>query len=763
MKNFLILFLGFIWGIFSLNAQFSKNYDIQSMNADLVIYPYQKSVEGNVQYSIILKKNADSIVFDALNLNILNVKSGFFSKNYYFSNKYLVIRKKFKKHKKYKIEIEYNAFPTSAMYFVGWNGKGIKQVWTQGQGKRNSHWLPVNDDQNDKFTWKLSIATDPAFQVISNGVKILEKTTQNGFKKHIFMMDKPAPAYLIFVGVGKFAPDTIRSASGKPVYNYMYENRKNNNKTYYKSKEIFDFIENEIGVQYPWVNYKQIPLRDFLYGGMENVSATSFNGNRYVVDSIEFHDVNYVNVQAHELTHQWFGDWVTGKSGKDHWLHEGFATYYARLTDSLIFGDDYYQHEIYKYDKQIIEASNTDTIPIHRKNASSLSYYQKGARVIQMLRNRVGDKPFKKVIQSFLKKYQFNNASIEDLQNEFFLQTGDSLKDFFHFWLDTSQIPYFQIQQKGDSIVFKQNTSHQKIGFLLLYPKRQKLVYTSENFLLKNSDTLVSVIVNPNNQLLAKIEFDRKKQWIKNQILYAPYFIDRLIALQQIHKWKDRSDIYEILLNQNENDFINREIARQIIKNPPPDKNKFIKKLLKKGLKTRQYLAEKLQKIPTEFKQEYISILKDSSYISKQAVLWHYLMNFPDEAVEILNRTQKIQGANDKSFRMTWLTLALLVKDYQLQRKKDFYAELVRYTSDDYPFNVRLNAFYTLLQLDLFNEQSIENLMDASLHFNWHFHKDARHILQKIYKRKKYREIIDNLLKNKYLHNQKFFKTLLEN
>ncbi|MGZ9677575.1 M1 family aminopeptidase [Flavobacterium sp. GNP001] len=110
---------------------------------------------------------------------------------------------------------------------------------------------------------------------------------------------------------------------------------------------MFDFLEKEIGVKYPWGIYKQAPVRDFLYAGMENTSATLFN-TRYVVDSTGFEDRSYTNVNAHELAHQWFGNLVTAESGKHHWLQEGFATYYALLAEKEIYGEDHFYSKLYE-------------------------------------------------------------------------------------------------------------------------------------------------------------------------------------------------------------------------------------------------------------------------------------------------------------------------------------------------------------------------------------------------------------------------------
>ena len=119
------------------------------------------------------------------------------------------------------------------------------------------------------------------------------------------------------------------------VYEYEYSifaSAGENNRVFGYSN---DELKKEIGVKYPWGNYKQVPVRDFLYAGMENTSATTFS-SRYVVDAVGFNDRKYTNVNAHELAHQWFGDLVTAESSKHHWLQEGFATYYALFGD--VFG-----------------------------------------------------------------------------------------------------------------------------------------------------------------------------------------------------------------------------------------------------------------------------------------------------------------------------------------------------------------------------------------------------------------------------------------
>ncbi len=739
-KIVFVLFVTFFTNIFA-----QKNYDIQHLYGEIIILPNKKEVRGNIKYVLTATKNTDSIVFDAYNMNILKVKTGCFSSDYYFDTNKLIVKKKFKKGKKYRIKIGYDVYPTKAMYFVGWHSNGRKQVWTQGQGKNNSHWLPTNDDRNDKFTWNLAITFDKKYQVISNGIND-KNVTKNELTTHFFKQDKPASAYLIFVGAGKYTSHYFTSNSGTKVYNYQYPDRTKNDMTYFKSKAIFNFLEKEIGVNYPWKNYKQIPIKDFMYGGMENVSATSFNGNRYVVDSIDFVDKNFVNVQAHELAHQWFGDMMTGKQDKDHWLHEGFATYYGGLADEMVFGNDYHKYNVYLDDQKIIEASKNKQIPIHSKGASSLSYYQKGARVVEMLINKLGDDKFHDVIKSFLNQYKFKNASIEDFEKIVYAKSNDSLKRFFKLWLDSGNIPKIKLHQINDSIVFDINSEKIKIPFLLIYPNKITTIYKDKSFKIFNTKNLLSLVANANNEVLAKIEFKRDSTWIKNQIIRSPNFIDRLIALQQIHKWTKKDDVYKILINRDEYYPIYTEIIKQILKDNPKNKVELLKKLMQKDIKTRQYIALNLNNIPKNFKKDYLKMLNDASYVTKESVMWHYIMNFPSETDKILEKTKNIKGSNDKSLRMTWLTLALMSKTYKPENKKMFYNELTNYTSKDYNMNVRLNAFYTLQQLNLYNQKSVSNLIQSCFYFNWHLHSKTRKILNNIYQNPAYKSLIDSLV-----------------
>ena len=264
---------------------------------------------------------------------------------------------------KNKLSFSYSATPKQTLYFVGSEEKNNLQIWTQGQGKYTSHWFPSFDDVNEKVIFNLNVVFNKEYQIISNG-RLDFKSEFNGMSVWNYRMKKPMSSYLLMLAIGKYGQQKQLSHSGIALE--MYYEPKDKEKfepTYRYSKKMFDFLEKEIGVKYPWEIYKQTPVRDFLYAGMENTSSTLFS-TRYVVDSIGFADRNYTNVNAHELAHQWFGDLVTAESSKHHWLQEGFATYYALLAEREIYGEDYFYSKLYESAQQLKFASRSDTIPV---------------------------------------------------------------------------------------------------------------------------------------------------------------------------------------------------------------------------------------------------------------------------------------------------------------------------------------------------------------------------------------------------------------
>jgi aminopeptidase N len=165
-----------------------------------------------------------------------------------------------------------------------------------------------------------------------------------------------------------------------------------------------------------------------------------------VVDSIGFTDRNYVNVNAHELAHQWFGDYVTAAQDEHHWLQEGFATYYALLGEREVFGDDYFYWQLYQYAKQLkIQQESELATPLLDEKASSLTFYQKGAVVLHLLKSKIGEQVFRLAVTNYLKKYAFSSADSDDFMNEVEAVTTENLKEFVNKWLYNNSFDYNEV------------------------------------------------------------------------------------------------------------------------------------------------------------------------------------------------------------------------------------------------------------------------------------------------------------------------------
>lgn len=424
---------------------FSQQTDVVDfLNIEASIGPdiVEKKIEGRFLATFEVLKETDSIFMDAVNIQINEVET----KNFKITSdeKKVWFVGNFEKGMTYKADFWYDMKPKQTLYFFG------DEIWTQGQGKYTSHWLPSIDDVNDKIEFDLLLFAPTDKAVIANG-KLIDFGNLHEVNTWHFDMKEPMSSYLVAFAIGDFDKKDLVSNSGIPIE--LYYKPKDSLKvepTYRYSKQIFNFLETEIGVPYPWQNYKQVPVRDFLYAGMENTTATFFS-EAFMVDSTGFNDKNYINVNAHELAHQWFGDMVTEKANEDHWLQEGFATYYALLAEKEIFGADYYYWQLYQTAEQLKAARDEGKgESLLNPKASSLTFYQKGAWALHILRERIGDEAFKTAIKNYLEKYKFKNVSTEDFLNEVKAVSAINISDFEKDWLQQSA---FQSEEAYQSLL----------------------------------------------------------------------------------------------------------------------------------------------------------------------------------------------------------------------------------------------------------------------------------------------------------------------
>ena len=380
----------------------------------------------------------------------------------------------FKKDERYVIYIDYTAKPdeftsegsaaitdAKGLYFI--NPKGEEkdkptQIWTQGETEANSVWIPTIDKPSQKTTQEFSLTVPSKYVSLSNGKLIAQKSNGDGTRTDTWVMDLPHSPYLFFMGVGDFAviKDTYK---GKEVSYYVEKEYASvARKIFGLTPEMMKFFSEKVtGIEYPWSKYSQIVGRDYVSGAMENTTATLHQESAQQ-DSRQLLDQNsWEGTIAHELFHQWFGDYVTAESWSNLTVNESFADYSQYLWQEYKYGSDEAGFENYSEMQSYLgspDDRNKDLVRFYygdKEDMFDLVSYQKGGRILHMLRNYVGDSAFFKSLNEYLTANKFGNGSAVKLRLAFEKVSGKDLNWFFNQWYFGSGHPSLDISHDYDA------------------------------------------------------------------------------------------------------------------------------------------------------------------------------------------------------------------------------------------------------------------------------------------------------------------------
>ena len=377
--------------------------------------------------------------------------------NYVYDDEFLKISlgKTYTKSDTYKIFIDYTAMPNKlkaggsaaitsekGLYFINNDGaieNKPKQIWTQGETESSSCWFPTIDSPNEKTTQEIYITVDSNYATLANGELMFQTENEDGTRTDYWKQNLPHAPYLFMMAVGEFAiaKDEWR---GKPVHYYVEKKYADVAKEIYPNTvEMLEFFSTKLGYDYPWDKYHQVVVRDYVSGAMENTGAVIFGdfiqGNkRFLIDNAG------EDIVAHEMFHHWFGDLVTCESWSNLPLNESFATYGEYLWNEHKYGKDqadlHIDQDLSVYlgqsriNKETLIRFNYD----NRMEMFDAHSYQKGGRVLHMLRNYIGDDAFFAGLNLYLKDNEFQTVEIHNLRLAFEEVTGEDLNWFFNQW-----------------------------------------------------------------------------------------------------------------------------------------------------------------------------------------------------------------------------------------------------------------------------------------------------------------------------------------
>jgi len=382
--------------------------------------------------------------------------------------------KLFKPGEQYVVYIEYTAKPdelkvqgsqaitdAKGLYFINpdstTKGKPV-QIWTQGETQSSSAWFPTIDRPNQKTTEEIAMTVPAKYTTLSNGQLVSQVPAGPGLRTDTWKMDLPHSPYLFMMAVGDFKvyKDKWR---GKDVTYYLEPKYAPFAKEIFgNTPDMLEFFSQRLGVEYPWNKYAQIVARDYVSGAMENTSAT-LHGEQVQMDGRELLDREYSSesVIAHELFHQWFGDYVTAESWSNITVNESMADFSEALYAQHKYGQDASDAHNYRYVQSYLRSPRDaakNLVRFHynnREDVFDLVSYQKGGAIVQMLRTYLGDDVFFAGLQKYLTDNKFGNGEAHQMRLAMEAVSGQDLNWFYNQWYYGAGHPVVSIDYGWDA------------------------------------------------------------------------------------------------------------------------------------------------------------------------------------------------------------------------------------------------------------------------------------------------------------------------
>ena len=317
------------------------------------------------------------------------------------------------------------------------------------------HWFPSNDHPADKATSRISATVRSDWKVLANGL-LTEKSVDQDSVTYTWDLDLPNSTYLYVMVAGPF--EVINDYHGNiPISYWVYPNdKKHAMRSFHRTSEILSFFEDEYGIPYPWPKMDQITI-PAIGGGAESTTATIL-GQSTIHDAKAEKDFPSHWLVAHEAAHHWWGDYITMRNWHHAWLNESFGTYGEYLYSAHSKGVDEGHINLWKKKQSYLrEFDNKYSRPMVNpywkwpsQNFDS-HIYPRGAAVLHMLRDIIGNDNMKAFQKQFLTEYAYGNPETKDLIRVVNETTGRDMTWFFDQWVLSAGHPQLEVETYWDS------------------------------------------------------------------------------------------------------------------------------------------------------------------------------------------------------------------------------------------------------------------------------------------------------------------------
>ena len=539
--------------------------DVQHIRLEISIDPAKKSISGTATHRMqAINDGVSSVDFDAVEMEISAVTVGGRPARFDYSDPVLHVTfpKPLRAGAEATVAIAYAAQPRRGLYFVApekdYPDKPL-QAWTQGQDEDSRHWYPCIDYPNHQQTSEVIVTVPASMISIGNGeLRSVEEDRRAGTKTYHWYQAIPHVTYLLSQVVGDFA-EIVHEVDGTPAQYYGPRGReKDLEQTLGRTPAMLKFFGENIGVRYPYARYAQTFVADFIFGGMENISATTLTDTS-LLDKRAALDADSDGLVAHELAHQWFGDLLTCRDWAHGWLNEGFATYFEALFTEHHKGLDEFRYELFqntqiymgedanRYRRPIVNNVYHEPIDLFDRHL-----YEKGSLVLHMVRSVLGDELWWKAIQHYVAKHRSTNVTTPDLQRAIEAATGrniDWLFDQFVYrgghpslrlgfeWDEEAKQAKLTVAQTQDEkdlfrlpVAVDFTVAGERVAFKVDVTEKQHTFF----FALASKPQMLRF--DPGHSFLKTVEFKRAKDMLLYQLKHDDDVIGRIDAARELAK-----------------------------------------------------------------------------------------------------------------------------------------------------------------------------------------------------------------------------------
>ena len=487
------------------------------------------------------------------------------------------------------------------LYFIdpkGTDPDKPTEIWTQGETHASSVWFPTIDASNQKSSEEIYMTVPSKYVTLSNGLLISQQENSNGTRTDYWKMDEKHAPYLFFMGVGDFA--IIKdSYKGKPVNYYVdHEYAPYAQEIFGNTPEMMEFFSNLTKVEFPWVKYSQMVGVDYVSGAMENTTATLHSDSAYQTSGQLVDDNTWEDVIAHELFHQWFGDYVTTENFSNLTVNESFADYSEYLWREYKYGKDHADEHLYKTTQQYLNGNNYDKnlVRFHYKTEMDMFdavTYQKGGAILHMLRNYLGDEAFFAGLHKYLEDNKFGTGEAHQLRLALEAVSGKDLNWFFNQWYFSNGNPILDIKYDYDAtnkqalITVKQSKKNFKFPVKIdVYSNGRKERFniwvdeTEKTYSFKAAKKPDFIDFDVDKVLIAKITDNKTLEDYIYQYNNTNSYNNRREAIAELSKHTDHPEAVKTLIKALNDKYFGLRIMALKTMDLTEDKYKSAKKII---------------------------------------------------------------------------------------------------------------------------------------------------------------------------------------